>query len=218
VDWIDLAKVRNRWRALVNSVLNLRVPWNAGKLSSGLTSSGISSNALLHRELIEHGTCCLVTSAIVWLEGKNWKIHWPHMVSKRWPSVIWAFTACYRNTFNCFLYRKENVFVVSGSWNESVGIAVGIGLEDRGSIPCRDNRFANVQTGSGTRSASVSMGRRLFWSQLNVWIVTMRLQQMFVMALCLINWAVTQLHALCYGPYSTILSRSHPTAETGMCR
>jgi hypothetical protein len=26
VDWIDLAKDRNRWRALVTSVLNLRVP------------------------------------------------------------------------------------------------------------------------------------------------------------------------------------------------
>jgi hypothetical protein len=26
VDWIDLAEVRNRWRALVNSVLNFRVP------------------------------------------------------------------------------------------------------------------------------------------------------------------------------------------------
>jgi hypothetical protein len=26
VDWIDLAKDRNRWTALVNSVLNLRVP------------------------------------------------------------------------------------------------------------------------------------------------------------------------------------------------
>jgi hypothetical protein len=25
VDWIDLAQDRNRWRALVNSVLNLRV-------------------------------------------------------------------------------------------------------------------------------------------------------------------------------------------------
>jgi hypothetical protein len=26
VDWNDLAQNRNRWRALVNSVLNLRVP------------------------------------------------------------------------------------------------------------------------------------------------------------------------------------------------
>jgi hypothetical protein len=33
----------------VNSVLNLWVPINAGKLSSGLTSSGPSSSAQLHR-------------------------------------------------------------------------------------------------------------------------------------------------------------------------
>jgi hypothetical protein len=26
VDWIGLAQDRNRWRALVNSVLNLRIP------------------------------------------------------------------------------------------------------------------------------------------------------------------------------------------------
>jgi hypothetical protein len=48
VDWIGLAEDRNRWRALVNSVLNLRVPRNAGKLSSGLASSGLSSSAQLH--------------------------------------------------------------------------------------------------------------------------------------------------------------------------
>jgi hypothetical protein len=35
VDWIGLAKDSNRWRALVNSVLNIRVPLNAEKLSSG---------------------------------------------------------------------------------------------------------------------------------------------------------------------------------------
>jgi hypothetical protein len=49
VGWIGLANDRNRWRALVNSVLNLRVPGNAGKLSSGLTSSGLWSSVQLHR-------------------------------------------------------------------------------------------------------------------------------------------------------------------------
>jgi hypothetical protein len=49
VDWIGLAKDRNRWRAPVNSVLKLRVPLNAGKLSSGLTSSGLLSSVQLHR-------------------------------------------------------------------------------------------------------------------------------------------------------------------------
>jgi hypothetical protein len=33
----------------VNSVLNLRVPKNAGKLSSDLTTVGLSSSAQLHR-------------------------------------------------------------------------------------------------------------------------------------------------------------------------
>jgi hypothetical protein len=48
VDWIGLAQDRNRWRALMNSVLNLRIPRNAGKLWSGLTSSGLSTSVQLH--------------------------------------------------------------------------------------------------------------------------------------------------------------------------
>jgi hypothetical protein len=48
VDWIGLTKDRNRWRAHVNSVLNLQVPRNAGKLSRGLTSSGLLGSAQLH--------------------------------------------------------------------------------------------------------------------------------------------------------------------------
>jgi len=32
MDWIDLAEDRDRFRALVNAVLNLRVPKNAGNI------------------------------------------------------------------------------------------------------------------------------------------------------------------------------------------
>jgi hypothetical protein len=49
VDWIGLAEDRNRWRALVNSVLNFVVPKNSEKLWSVLTTGGLSSDAQLHR-------------------------------------------------------------------------------------------------------------------------------------------------------------------------
>jgi hypothetical protein len=49
VDWIGLAHNGDRWRALVNSILNFRVPQNAGKLSSVQTTRDLSSSTQLHR-------------------------------------------------------------------------------------------------------------------------------------------------------------------------
>jgi hypothetical protein len=39
----------DKWRALVNAIMNLWVPWNAGKFLSGVTTGGLSSSAQLHK-------------------------------------------------------------------------------------------------------------------------------------------------------------------------
>jgi hypothetical protein len=49
VDLIGVAQDGDRWRALVNAVMSLRVPYNAGKLSNGYTTGGLWSSAQLHR-------------------------------------------------------------------------------------------------------------------------------------------------------------------------
>jgi hypothetical protein len=46
VGWIDLAQDRSKWRALVHAVMNLQVPYNAGKLFGGCSHGSLQRVSL----------------------------------------------------------------------------------------------------------------------------------------------------------------------------
>jgi hypothetical protein len=48
MDWIDLASDWVKWRALVNAVMNLRIPLNAGNFLTCLGRVSFSGRTLLH--------------------------------------------------------------------------------------------------------------------------------------------------------------------------
>jgi hypothetical protein len=49
MDWIDLAQDRGQWRAVVNTMMNLPVPKNAGKFLSRCTVGSFSRRAQLRK-------------------------------------------------------------------------------------------------------------------------------------------------------------------------
>jgi len=48
MDWLDLAKDRDRWWALVNAAMSLRVTSNEGNFLTGLELIRFSRRPLLH--------------------------------------------------------------------------------------------------------------------------------------------------------------------------
>jgi hypothetical protein len=48
MDWIDLAQDRDQWRALVNTIMNLQVPYSFGKFLSSCATGGFSRRPQHH--------------------------------------------------------------------------------------------------------------------------------------------------------------------------
>jgi hypothetical protein len=49
MDWIILAQVKDKWTALLNTIMNLRVPYYSGKFLSSCTTDSLSRRAQLHK-------------------------------------------------------------------------------------------------------------------------------------------------------------------------
>jgi hypothetical protein len=48
VNWIHVSQDRDRWRALLDTVMNLRVPYKAGNFLTSATTVSFSGRTLLH--------------------------------------------------------------------------------------------------------------------------------------------------------------------------
>jgi hypothetical protein len=99
--------------ALVNSLLNLRVSWNAGKLSSGLTSRGLSSSVQLHRVSYLVIIIIIIIIIIILCKQRSFSIFFFSLIiALLYSCWLWLATGCWgqqlkqRIQLNCYPQKR----------------------------------------------------------------------------------------------------------------
>ena len=105
VDWIGLAQDRDRWRTLVSTVMNVRVPWNAGNFLTSCKPVSFSRRTL-HRG-VSKTTRFMITVRHVngWTGGTKYQAAW--FLLNRVYKLEWKSKTVILSSYNNMTYGHK---------------------------------------------------------------------------------------------------------------
>jgi hypothetical protein len=106
VDWLHLAQGRDQWCVVMNTVMNLWVPWNAGNILTSWVTVSFSRMTFLHLSSIKGEEFPDFLTDNVWrrtllLEVSLAFVHERLFASSLWYRILRVLAHVYRRTWTC---------------------------------------------------------------------------------------------------------------------